>query len=73
MFLVFPSHCFFSSMPGMLALIWATGHNVFNGGGAFERAQLQYFDVRLCQSQAGGGLTDRKMKEKSAIVVRATW
>src|SRR5712691_2499092 len=65
-FLVFPGHRFFFSIPGMLALFWATGRNVFDSGGAFERTELQHFDVRLRQSQAGGGLTYRKIEEKTA-------
>ncbi len=50
----------------MLSLLQASVRTVFDHSGAFERAELHYFDVRLRQSQSGGRLTYRKIEEKTA-------
>jgi len=51
----------------MLSLLQASARNVFDNSDAFQRAELQYFDVRFRQSQSGGRITYRKIEEKTAV------
>ncbi len=51
----------------MLAPLRASARNAFDIGGAFERAELQPFDVRFRQSQPAGRIADRKIEEKTAV------